>query len=50
MILHAASRPTDDTTADAHHWTLEGDDYDALLAEAKASVPQGWVLLYVRRE
>lgn len=50
MILHAASRPADDTTAEAHHWTLEGDDYDTLLAEAKAGVPEGWVLLWVRVE
>lgn len=46
--MHAASRPRDDSTAEAHTWDLEGDDYDQLLAEAKASVPDGWVLLHVR--
>ncbi|WP_183407632.1 hypothetical protein [Nocardioides marmoriginsengisoli] len=50
MILHFASRPAADTTAEAHHWTLEGDDYDTLVGEAKASVPDGWHLLSVRRD
>lgn len=50
MIIHAASRPANDTSAEPHRWTVEGDDYDALLAEVKAAVPDGWVLLSVRSE
>lgn len=49
MVLHAASRPVDDTTAEPHRWTVEGDDYARLYAEARAAVPAGWVLLYVSR-
>lgn len=50
MILHASSRPANDTAAEPHRWTIEGDEYDQLLAEAKAAVPDGWVLLSIRRD
>lgn len=49
MILHAASRPANDTTAEPHRWQVEGDDYDALMVEIKEAVPDGWKLLSVRR-
>lgn len=45
--LHAASRPHGDTLAEAHEWVLEGEDYDALVAQARGSVPEGWDLLYL---
>jgi hypothetical protein len=48
--IHAASRPHNDSTADAHRWSVEGDDYDALLAEVRAAVPDGWDLLSVQVE
>ncbi len=48
MKIHAASRPADDTTAEAHRWTVETDDYEAGLAEVRMAVPDGWVLLHVQ--
>jgi hypothetical protein len=48
--IHAGRRPKDDTTAEAVHWTVETDDYDAGMAEVRAAVPEGWVLLSVRVE
>lgn len=50
MKTHAASRPADDTTAEAHRWTVEADTYDAALAEVHAAVPEGFVLLSVQVE
>lgn len=50
MLIHAASRPHNDTHADAHHWTVETDDYDAGMTEIHMAVPEGWDLLYVRVE
>lgn len=47
MKIRAASRPKNDTTAEAHRWTIEADDYDTGLAEVKAAVPEGRVLLWV---
>lgn len=44
----AASRPANDTTAEAHRWTVEADDYDTALDEARAAVPEGFVLLSVQ--
>jgi hypothetical protein len=46
--FQASSRPTGDTTAEAHVWTVEADDYDAALAEARLAVPDGWTLLSVQ--
>ena len=46
--MHAASRPANDTTAEAHHWTVEADDYDTALDEVRAAVPDGFVLLSVQ--
>lgn len=48
--IHASSRLHDDTTAEPHRWTVEGDDYDQLYAEVQAAVPEGWVLLSVQVE
>jgi UDP-N-acetylmuramate-alanine ligase len=48
--MHAVSRPADDTTAEAHRWTVEADDYDAALAEVQPAVPDGFVLLSVQVE
>lgn len=45
--IHAASRPADDTTAEAHRWTVETDDYEAGMAEVRMAIPEGWVLLHV---
>lgn len=47
MQIHAARRPKDDTTAEAIHWTVETDDYDAGMAEVRTAVPDGWALLGV---
>jgi hypothetical protein len=51
--LLAASRPTNDTTADPHTFEVDLDDHhgdwDEALASARASVPEGWVLLSVQR-
>lgn len=49
MKLHAASRPDDDTTAEPHRYVVEAPTYDKALAQAQASVPEGWVLLSVLR-
>jgi hypothetical protein len=48
--MHAASRPTNDTAAEPHRWTVEAADYDAALAEVHAAVPEGFVLLSVQVE
>jgi hypothetical protein len=49
--LRAASRPANDTTAEPHDFEVDlddhGGDYDEALASARASVPEGWVLLSV---
>lgn len=50
VLIHAAHRPKDDTTAEAVHWTVETDDYDAGMEQIKAAVPEGHVLLGVRVE
>lgn len=50
MLIHAAHRPKDDTTADAVHWTVEADDYNQGMTDVKAAVPEGHVLLGVRIE
>lgn len=50
MKIHAASRPHNDTTADPHYWAVGGDDYDQLLTEIRAAVPDGWDLLSVQVE
>ncbi|WP_418060823.1 hypothetical protein [Pimelobacter simplex] len=50
MLIHAAHRPQGDTTAEAVRWTIETDDYEAGMAQVKAAVPQGHVLLGVRVE
>lgn len=47
MILHARSRPHGDTDAEPHAFTVEADTYPEALAQAKASVPDGWDLLSV---
>lgn len=44
--IHAARRKTGDTNAEATHWTVENDNYDAGIAEVHAAVPEG--LLSVR--
>jgi hypothetical protein len=44
MKIHAASRPRDDQTADPHRFTVECTDYAAGVAEAEASLPEGWIL------
>lgn len=46
--MHATTRPQDDTDAEPHAWTVEGDDYGPLMAEVRAAVPAGWVLLHVQ--
>lgn len=46
--MHASSRPANDTTAQPHTWTVEAADYDTAYAEARAAVPDGWVLLSVQ--
>lgn len=46
----AASRPSNDTTAEAHHWTVEADDYDTAMTEIRAAVPEGFVLLAVQAD
>ena len=43
--IYAASRPTNDTTAEAHTWTVETDDYNTGLDEIRAAVPEGFQLL-----
>ena len=48
MKIHAASRPAIDTGAEAHRWTVEADDYDTAMAEIRAAVPDGFVLLAVQ--
>lgn len=46
--LHATSRPIDDPDAEPHRWTVEAPDYTAAYAEARAAVPDGWLLLHVQ--
>ncbi|WP_193613176.1 hypothetical protein [Nocardioides lijunqiniae] len=48
MQLHASARPADDQTAEPHRWTVTADTYDDALTEAKASVPEGWILQHVQ--
>ena len=48
MQIHAARRLKDDTTAEAVHWTFETDNYETGMAEVRAAVPEGWVLLHVQ--
>lgn len=48
MQIHAARRLKDDTTAEAVHWTVEADDYEAGMERVRAEVPEGWVLLHVQ--
>lgn len=48
MQLHASARPRDDYTAEPHRFTVEADTYDAALAQAQASVPEGWILQHVQ--
>lgn len=51
VLIHAARRPKGDTTAEPVEWAIERDQYDdRTLAEIRAEVPEGWVLLYVRPE
>lgn len=49
VTLLCASRPRDDHDAEPHHFEAEGDTYDQALAAAHASVPDGWILMHVRR-
>ena len=44
----AARRPHGDTSADAVHWTVEADSYEAALDLARADVPEGWDLLSIQ--
>jgi hypothetical protein len=37
----ATSRPTGDTSAESHTWTVEADDYDSALTRARSEVPEG---------
>lgn len=49
VTLQCSSRPRDDFHAEPHHFEAEGDTYDQAYAAAEASVPDGWLLLSVRR-
>lgn len=51
MLIHAARRPKNDTTAEAVVWSIERPAYDdQALADIRTEVPEGWVLLWVRPE
>jgi hypothetical protein len=51
VLIHAARRRKDDTTAEPTTWTIERDQYDdQALADIRAEVPEGEVLLWVRPE
>ena len=49
VTLHCSSRPRDDHDAEPHHFETEGETYDQAFEVARASVPEGWILLGVRR-
>lgn len=49
VTLHCSSRPRDDQEAEPHQFEAEGDDYDQAYATAHASLPDGWILMSVRR-
>lgn len=42
MQSHADRSNKADTAAEAVHWTVETDDYDAGMAEVRTTVPEGW--------
>ena len=50
--MRCASRPANDTTAEAEHFDIDladhDGDWDAALLSARASVPEGWKLLHVQ--
>lgn len=46
MLLRTAHR-TRDTGAPVTHLEFAGDDYDTLLAEARAAIPDGHVMLWI---
>ena len=50
--LRCASRPTNNTLGGAHHFDVDladhAGDYEQAPAAARASVPEGWVLLHVQ--
>lgn len=52
MKLHCASRPANDTSAEAHRFVIDlddhGGDHGAALDAARQSVPEDWVLLHTR--
>ena len=50
MLIYASRRIKDDTTAEAIHWTVETDDYNAGMEQIRSEIPEGWVLLGVRVE
>jgi len=51
--MRCATRPADDTTAQAEHFDIDLDDHDGdwdqALLSARASVPEGWVLLNIQK-
>ena len=49
VTLACSSRPRDDQDAEAHRFEARGDTYDQAFAAAQGSVPDGWLLLHVRR-
>lgn len=44
----ATSRPAGETSAEARTWTIEAEDYDSALAQARSEVPEGSMMLFVR--
>lgn len=49
VTLQCSSRPRDDQDAEPHHFEAEGETYDQAFAAAQASLPDGWILMSVRR-
>lgn len=48
VTLQCSSRPRVDQDAEPHRFEAQGDTYDQAFAAARASVPDGWLLLHVR--
>lgn len=45
--IHASARPADDIESEPSTWFVEGDDYDAVMAQVESDLPSGWRLVDV---
>jgi hypothetical protein len=43
-LIEAHARPSDDVHSEPSNWSVEGDDYDELMAQIHRDLPTGWEL------